>query len=343
MDVAGTNRGILFSLPGFPQLRRLKLCCRPVPVGGCDRRHVSPTLNGSGWPVARTAKRRPGFSRFETCGRTPWWRSARCRTTFLSGCCGFLEHSLYRHATRLVAVSDGIRNRLIEKGVPPEKIGVVPNGVDLDRIAAPGRRSIRLHHRSLPANSWRDMSALTAWRKGSRSCCTRPTGCGTAMCILFSLVTVLAGKDLVALQKSCASTMHFHRPGLSGNGGRTSAAMRRSSHPAEANRSDRDYASGQDLRSRGDGKASRRQRGRRIRRTGAKYDAGLVVPPEDIAGLRTPSNGSRATPFCGTNSAPAPWRSPATSTEKVRGDMLASRYVTPNDNRRQSVDLLFSR
>jgi glycosyltransferase involved in cell wall biosynthesis len=49
-----------------------------------------------------------------------------------------LEHGLYRHATRLVAVSEGIRGRLIEKGVPPEKIGVAPNGVDLDRIAASG-------------------------------------------------------------------------------------------------------------------------------------------------------------------------------------------------------------
>jgi glycosyltransferase involved in cell wall biosynthesis len=49
-----------------------------------------------------------------------------------------LEHGLYRHATRVVAVSDGIRGRLIEKGVPSEKIGVAPNGVDLDRIAASG-------------------------------------------------------------------------------------------------------------------------------------------------------------------------------------------------------------
>lgn len=53
-----------------------------------------------------------------------------------------LEHSLYRHATRVVAVSDGIRKRLIEKGVPPEKVGVVPNGVDLDRISTSGAGAI---------------------------------------------------------------------------------------------------------------------------------------------------------------------------------------------------------
>lgn len=46
-----------------------------------------------------------------------------------------LEHYLYRNATRVVAVSAGIRDRLIEKGVPASKIGVVPNGVDLDRVA----------------------------------------------------------------------------------------------------------------------------------------------------------------------------------------------------------------
>jgi glycosyltransferase involved in cell wall biosynthesis len=47
-----------------------------------------------------------------------------------------LERHLYRVATRLVAVSDGIRDRLIAKGVPAPKIGVVPNGVDLERVAA---------------------------------------------------------------------------------------------------------------------------------------------------------------------------------------------------------------
>jgi hypothetical protein len=47
-----------------------------------------------------------------------------------------LETGLYRHATRVVAVSDGIRDRLIARGVPREKIGVVPNGVDSRRIGA---------------------------------------------------------------------------------------------------------------------------------------------------------------------------------------------------------------
>src|SRR4051812_3344611 len=46
-----------------------------------------------------------------------------------------LETGLYRHASRVVAVSNGIRDRLIGRGVPEEKIGVVPNGVDSRRIS----------------------------------------------------------------------------------------------------------------------------------------------------------------------------------------------------------------
>lgn len=54
-----------------------------------------------------------------------------------------LEHSLYRHANRVVAVSEGIRGRLIERGVPCEKIGVVPNGVDLQRLSAASGDRVR--------------------------------------------------------------------------------------------------------------------------------------------------------------------------------------------------------
>jgi glycosyltransferase involved in cell wall biosynthesis len=46
-----------------------------------------------------------------------------------------LERQLYRHATRLVAVSSGVRDGLVERGVSPEKIAVVANGVDLSRFS----------------------------------------------------------------------------------------------------------------------------------------------------------------------------------------------------------------
>jgi len=50
-----------------------------------------------------------------------------------------LEASLYRSAKRIVAVSDGVRDRLVARGVPPAKIAVIPNGVDLRRVSASGQ------------------------------------------------------------------------------------------------------------------------------------------------------------------------------------------------------------
>jgi glycosyltransferase involved in cell wall biosynthesis len=43
-----------------------------------------------------------------------------------------LERALYGRADHVVAVGDGYRDRLIARGVPPEKIDVVTNGVDTD-------------------------------------------------------------------------------------------------------------------------------------------------------------------------------------------------------------------
>jgi glycosyltransferase involved in cell wall biosynthesis len=41
-----------------------------------------------------------------------------------------VERMLYRSAARIVTTNEGLRARLIESGVPAEKIGVVPNSVD---------------------------------------------------------------------------------------------------------------------------------------------------------------------------------------------------------------------
>jgi hypothetical protein len=46
----------------------------------------------------------------------------------------WLEARLYRSANRIVTVSEGIRERLVAKGVPLTKMGVVYNGVDLSRV-----------------------------------------------------------------------------------------------------------------------------------------------------------------------------------------------------------------
>jgi len=45
-----------------------------------------------------------------------------------------LERLLYRRASRLVTVSDGIRDRIVGYGTSPDKIGVVPNGVEVGRL-----------------------------------------------------------------------------------------------------------------------------------------------------------------------------------------------------------------
>ena len=41
-----------------------------------------------------------------------------------------VENKLYRSAARIVTTNAGLRERLVARGVPGEKIGVVPNGVD---------------------------------------------------------------------------------------------------------------------------------------------------------------------------------------------------------------------
>lgn len=45
-----------------------------------------------------------------------------------------LERGLYRSAERIVTVTEPMRDQLIERGVPEEKVGVVPNGADLTRL-----------------------------------------------------------------------------------------------------------------------------------------------------------------------------------------------------------------
>jgi glycosyltransferase involved in cell wall biosynthesis len=44
----------------------------------------------------------------------------------------WLEHQLYAAATRIVTVGEGYRVKLVERGVAPERIEIVPNGVDLE-------------------------------------------------------------------------------------------------------------------------------------------------------------------------------------------------------------------
>src|SRR5207248_2204446 len=56
-----------------------------------------------------------------------------------------LERLLYRRAARIVVVTQGIRNRLAERGLPPAKLAWVPNGAntELFRFDPAGRERVR--------------------------------------------------------------------------------------------------------------------------------------------------------------------------------------------------------
>lgn len=47
---------------------------------------------------------------------------------------GYVEDLLYRRAARVVVISEGFRDYLANRGVPPERLGVIPNGVDVERF-----------------------------------------------------------------------------------------------------------------------------------------------------------------------------------------------------------------
>ncbi len=50
-----------------------------------------------------------------------------------------MEKRLYRSANRIVTVTEPLRARIAEGGVPKEKIGVVPNGANLSRLTPRGK------------------------------------------------------------------------------------------------------------------------------------------------------------------------------------------------------------
>lgn len=50
-----------------------------------------------------------------------------------------VENMLYRSAARIVTTNGGLRDRLITRGVPGDKIGVVPNGVDATQFSPRSR------------------------------------------------------------------------------------------------------------------------------------------------------------------------------------------------------------
>lgn len=60
--------------------------------------------------------------------------SGRVRSGPLIRSLELLERTIYERSAAVTVVTEGKRERLIEKGVPAEKITVIPNGVDLGRF-----------------------------------------------------------------------------------------------------------------------------------------------------------------------------------------------------------------
>src|SRR5262249_7733403 len=55
-----------------------------------------------------------------------------------------LETWVCRKAASVVAISKGLREDLIQRGIAPQKISVVPNGVDVNLFRAPTRDASKL-------------------------------------------------------------------------------------------------------------------------------------------------------------------------------------------------------
>ncbi len=73
--------------------------------------------------------------------------SGRLRSGLLIRALEAVERSAYRSAAAITVVTEGKKARLVEKGVPPEKLHVLPNGVDLSRFEdpRPERELLRRH------------------------------------------------------------------------------------------------------------------------------------------------------------------------------------------------------
>lgn len=60
--------------------------------------------------------------------------TSQVRNGLLIGVMRLLEYLAYRLASRITVISDGFKRNLIAKGVPPQKIVVIPNWIDTDAI-----------------------------------------------------------------------------------------------------------------------------------------------------------------------------------------------------------------
>ena len=60
----------------------------------------------------------------------------RARRQTFRRLCGLFERTLFRRCQGILTVSSHLRNRVLARGVPPERVWVVPNAVDIEKFAA---------------------------------------------------------------------------------------------------------------------------------------------------------------------------------------------------------------
>ena len=65
--------------------------------------------------------------------------SGRLRSPLVIRSLEAIERTIYRRAAAVTVVTDGKRRRMLEKGVPEEKLSVIPNGVESRSIRETAR------------------------------------------------------------------------------------------------------------------------------------------------------------------------------------------------------------
>jgi len=91
------------------------------------------TVGLAGW-MTRLLKRAPMVFNAQDIWPDGLVSMGRLRSKPLIGVLRAIEKFVYRKADRISVVSDGMRENLIEKGVPSEKLAVIPNWVDTEFI-----------------------------------------------------------------------------------------------------------------------------------------------------------------------------------------------------------------
>jgi colanic acid biosynthesis glycosyl transferase WcaI len=74
------------------------------------------------------------------------------RKGLMSRALGVLEKAVYRRASHVVVATPGARNNLLAKGVPEDKVSVVPNWIFGDGLALPAPADVESARGSLEAN-----------------------------------------------------------------------------------------------------------------------------------------------------------------------------------------------